>query len=564
MTGRRAVGILSLSLLALFSYRLQAQTEVTYARLLAAAREPQNWLMYSGGYHSQRYSVLNQITPANVKNLEQKWVYQGAVAGAWQSSPLVVDGIMYITQRPNDVLALDAKTGRVFWLYQHTPSPEMRVCCGSNNRGLAILGNTLFTATLDARLIALDATSGRPIWNIQVGDPKQGYSFTLAPLVVKDKVIVGVGGGEYGIRGFVAAYDAGTGKEVWRFYTIPGPGEAGHDSWAACPPNRESYCDPEAWKHGGGSIWLTGSFDPDLNLTFWGVGNAGPDWNPYQRPGDNLYTDSVVALDADTGTLRWHYQFTPNDRYDYDSVQIAVLADITWNGGPLKALLWANRNGNFYVLDRATGRFLLGRPFVKVNWMSGFEESGRPIQTVQPAGAPTFPGNQGGTNWYSPSYSPRTGLFYVSAWEDYATIFGSVPVQFQEGRNFGGGANRPYVPVPGAPAVSGLRRGPINNWTSAAGRGAVIAIDPGTGERKWTFDMNDVTTSGILTTASDLLFTGGQEGYFQALNARTGALLWKVTLGAPVVNGPMTYQVDGKQYVSVISGLSLATFALRE
>ena len=236
----------------------------------------------------------------------------------------------------------------------------MTVCCGANNRGLAILGDTLFMGTLDDHLVAIDAKSGRPVWKTEVADSAAGYSVTLAPLVVKDKVIIGVGGGEYGIRGFIAAFDAHTGKELWKFYTIPGPGEPGHETWEACPP-KSAYCDPEAWKHGGGSVWVTGSYDPGLNLTYWGIGNVGPDYNGDQRPGDNLYTASVVALDADTGKLRWHYQFTPHDRYDYDSVQVPVLADITWKGAPLKAMLWANRNGNFYVLDRATGKFLAGQ-----------------------------------------------------------------------------------------------------------------------------------------------------------------------------------------------------------
>ncbi len=490
MAERRTPAYLSLAVFALIAWLsggLRAQTPVSADRLLNAAKEPQNWLTYSGGYFSQRYSTLNQIDLMNAKNLEQKWVYQGAVAGGWQTTPLVVDGVMYITQRPNDVLAVDAKTGRVFWTYQHVPSPEARVCCGSNNRGLGILGETLFMATLDGQLIALDAKNGQPLWRTQVGEPKAGYSLTLAPLVVKDLVIVGVGGGEYGIRGYISAYDAKSGKERWRFYTVPGPGEAGHETWQPCPPNPVTFCDPDAWKHGGGSIWVTGSYDPVANLTYWGVGNAGPDWSADQRPGDNLYTDSVVALDADTGKLRWHYQFTPHDRYDYDAVQVPVLADINWNGGPVKAMLWANRNGNFYVLDRITGRFLMGKAFVKVNWLSGFDERGRPIQTPQPAGMPTWPGNQGGTNWYSPSFSPRTGLFYVSAWEDYATIFGGVPVEYQEGRQFGGNASRPFVAVPGAPAVAGGRRGPVNNWTEAAGHGAVIAIDPENGAHKWKY-----------------------------------------------------------------------------
>ncbi|HWW88340.1 MAG TPA: PQQ-binding-like beta-propeller repeat protein, partial [Vicinamibacterales bacterium] len=471
-----------------------------------------------------------------------------------------------LTQRPNDVVALDAKTGRAFWIYRHSNSPNLVVCCGAENRGLAILGDLLYMGTLDAHLIALNRKTGRLVWKTQLAESTAGYSLTLAPLVVKDKIVVGVGGGEYGIRGFIAAFNAQTGKEAWRFYTIPGPGDAGFESWAACPPQAPptaTFCDPEAWKHGGGSVWVTGSFDPDLNLTYWGVGNAGPDWNAEQRPGDNLYTDSVVALDADTGRLRWHYQFTPHDRYDYDSVQVPVLADLNWNGTQIKGMLWANRNGNFYVIERATGRFLLGKPFVKVNWSDGFDERGRPHQTPQPPGSPTFPGNQGGTNWYSPSYSPHTGLVYVSAWEAYATIFGGTAVEYKEGRNFGGGVNRPFVAVPGAPAPPG-QRGPINNWTEAAATGAVLALDPQTGALKWKFPMTDVTDSGILTTASDLLFTGGREGYFQALDARSGTLLWKASLGAPIVNGPTTFEVDGKQMVATISGLSLCVFGLRE
>jgi alcohol dehydrogenase (cytochrome c) len=555
---RRLFGLSVTASIGLLSFTLHAQ--VTSQRLVEAAKEPQNWLTYSGGYFSQRHSLLDQITPANVKNLKLQWVYQAPVAGNWQTTPLVVDGIMYVTQRPNDVVALDPVTGRAFWVYRYTPDPNRIVCCGANNRGVAILGDTLFMGTLDAQLIAIDAKSGRQLWKTEVANTKSGYSITLAPLVVKDKVIVGVGGGEYGIRGFISAYDAKTGKEAWKFYTIPGPGEPGHESWKPCPPNPVAYCDPEAWKHGGGSIWLTGSYDPELNLTYWGVGNPGPDWNNVQRPGDNLYTASVVALDADSGRLRWHYQFTPNDPYDYDAVQIPVLVD-NWGGARIKAIAWANRNGNFYILDRATGRFLLGKPFVKVNWMSTFDERGRPVLTPQPPGQPTYPGNQGGTNWYSPSYSPRTGLFYLSAWEDYASIYVPAAQEYKEGRNFGGGGPRGFGPVPGAPGQS---RGPINSWTEAVGHGAIMALDAATGQQKWKFNMTDVTDSGILTTASDLLFAGGREGFFQALDARTGALLWKTNLGGAINSGPMTYRVGNRQHVSVVAGLSLFTFAVEE
>jgi alcohol dehydrogenase (cytochrome c) len=559
MSGKRRV-LAGVFAVLIGAWSLPVHAQVTAQRLASASSEPQNWLTYSGSYYSQRYSTLDQITPANVKNLKLQWVYQSPVAGNWQTTPLVVDGIMYLTQRLNDVVALDAITGRAFWTYRYTPAQDRIVCCGANNRGLAILGNTLFMGTLDAQLIAIDTRTGRPIWKAEVATTKDGYSITHAPLVVKDKVIVGVGGGEYGIRGFIAAYDAATGKEAWRFYTIPAPGEPGSETWQACPTPANGFCDPDAWKHGGGSIWMTGSYDPQLNLTYWGVGNVGPDYNGAQRPGDNLYTDSVVALDVDTGKLKWHYQFTPHDVYDYDSVQVPVLID-NWANNRVNVLTWANRNGNFYVLDRATGRFFLGEPFVKVNWMSGFDERGRPMQTPQPAGQPTYPGNQGGTNWYSPSYSPRTGLFYVSAWEDYASVYSPAPSEYKVGSNFVGGGPQNFSAVPGAP---GLGRSPINIWTEAAGHGAVIALDAKTGREKWKFKMTDVTDSGILTTGSDLLFAGGREGFFQALDGRTGALLWKTNLGAAINSGPITYRVGTRQYVSVVSGLSMFVFALDE
>ena len=539
-------------LLLLAPMNLAAQ--VSFERLLNAADEPHNWLTYSGTYSSIRYSLLEQITPDNVDELELAWVFQAQSLEKFESTPLVVDGIMYLTEAPNTVVALDARRGRVFWIYQYNPSPESRPCCGRVNRGLAILGNTLFLATLDARLIAIDATTGQPLWQTTVANPEAGYAMTLAPLIVKDKVIIGVAGGEYGIRGFIAAYQADTGEEVWRFYTIPAPGEPGHETWEDTTG---------AWRHGGASVWLTGSYDPELNLTYWGIGNPGPDWNPAQRPGDNLYSDSVVALNADTGELEWYFQFTPNDDYDYDAVQIPVLVDLS--GGDFssgKQMLWGNRNGFFYVLDRTTGEFIRGEPFVEINWASGLSESGRPIETPQPSGATTYPGVQGGTNWYSPSYSPSTGLFYLSAWEGYGSVFRSTEVEYQEGLVFLGGV--PDTPFPGGPNVPSTRGGRINVWTEAAGTGAVIAIDPTTGEHRWKFEMTDVTTSGILTTATDVLFTGGREGYFYALDAGTGEEIWRTSLGGEIANGPMSYEVDGTQYVAVAAGNGLFVFGLRD
>jgi alcohol dehydrogenase (cytochrome c) len=528
--------------------------QVTFERLLAAAQEPHNWLTYSGSYSSQRHTTLEQINLSNVDELELKWAFQAQSLESFETTPLVVDGIMYLTEAPNTAIALDAATGRLFWRYQHNPARDARPCCGRVNRGLAALGDKVFMATIDARLIALDTVTGQAVWQKTIAASGAGYAMTLAPLVVKDKVIVGVAGGEYGIRGFIAAYAADTGEEVWRFYTIPAPGEPGFETWED---------GGDAWQYGGASVWLTGSYDPELDLTYWGIGNPGPDWNPAQRPGDNLYSDSVVALDPDTGELKWHFQFTPNDDYDYDAVQIPVLVDLpTRDVTSGKLMLWGNRNGFFYVLDRATGAFVRGNPFVEVNWASGLDERGRPIETPQPLGAVTYPGVQGGTNWYSPSYSPSTQLFYLSAWEGYGSVFRPAEAEYLPGRTFVGGI--PASPLAGAANLPGIRRGPINNWTDALGRGAVIAIDPRTGEQRWRFQTTDVSSSGVLTTATDVLFTGSREGYVYALDARTGALKWRASVGGQGANGPMSYAVAGTQYVAIASGNGLFVFGLRD
>jgi alcohol dehydrogenase (cytochrome c) len=526
------------------------QAQVTFDRILRAGQEPQNWLTYSGSVLSQRHSALTQITPDNVKNLELQWVFQARSLEKYEATSIVADGVLYTVQAPNDVVALDAATGRVFWTYSHTPAAQARPCCGRVNRGVAILGDTLFMATIDARLIALDAKTGRPLWNVTVDGarPEAGYAFTLAPLVVKDKVIIGTAGGEYGIRGFLAAFDARTGKEVWRFYTIPGEGEPGNRTWQG-----------DSWKTGGASVWMTGSYDQESNLTFWGIGNPGPDWNGDNREGDNLYSNSVVALNADTGKLSWHFQFSPHDEFDFDSTQVPVLADMPWQGRPRKVMLWANRNGFFYVLDRTTGEFLLGKPFVEVNWAT-LDEKGRPlrVQGKVPTreGSIITPGNQGGTNWYSPSYSPQTGLFYIPSWVNYTTQYVKQDAEYVEGRTFGGGAPRSPIPP--------VRAGQFLNYAKEdEGYGAVRALDPKTGALKWEFKMTDFTDAGILTTASNVLFSGGREGYFFALDARTGALLWKATVGGRVVSGPMTYAVGGRQYVAAAAGNALFVYALR-
>jgi alcohol dehydrogenase (cytochrome c) len=517
-----------------------SSSSISFDRILHASKEPQNWLTYSGTTFGQRHSLLRQITPENVGNLELQWVFQARSLEKFEATPLVVNGVLYTVQPPNDVVALDAATGRIFWTYAYNPSPKSRTCCGRVNRGLAILGDTLFMGTIDAHLVAIDAKTGQPIWNTVVAGDGRPFSITHAPLVVKDKVIVGTAGGDIGVRAFIAAFDARTGKEDWRFYTIPGPGEPGHETWAG-----------DSWKLGGAAIWNTGSYDPETDLTFWGTGNPAPDWDGRERAGDNLYSDSVVALDADTGKLKWYYQFTPHDEVDYDSTQVPVLADMDWHGQPRKVMLWANRNGLMYVLDRTTGQFLMGKPFVKVNWMNGFDEKGRPMRVPgkvpTPAGSIINPTVLGGTNWYPPSYSPETGLFYIPLWENSGTI----AVEGGRPKSIG---NNPMGAVNLLP-----------NWkTEEEGYGAVRAFDPKTGERKWEFKMNDITWAGVLTTASDLLFSGGREGYFYALDDRTGKLLWKASLGGQINSAPMSYSVNGRQYIAVSAGTALFTFALRQ
>ncbi|HYM09660.1 MAG TPA: PQQ-dependent dehydrogenase, methanol/ethanol family, partial [Bryobacterales bacterium] len=408
---------------------------VSFERLLHAEQEPGNWLMYSGNYRGWRYSSLDQITTENVKQLHPKWIFQMHTTHHVETTPIVVNGILYITQPPNDVFAVDAETGRSLWHYHYRTPEKVYTCCGQVNRGLAILGERLFMATVDAKLVAIDAKSGREVWKTVLADYEQGYAATLAPLVVKDKVIVGVAGGEYGIRGFIDAYYAETGQRAWRFYTIPGPGEPNFGTW-----------ERNSWKTGGGSIWTTGTYDPETNLTYWGVGNPGPDWNDDNRAGDNLYSCSDVALDADTGKLKWYFQYTPHDTHDWDSTQVPVLADMLFRGRERKLLLHANRNGFFYVLDRLTGEYLLAKPYVKQTWAKGIDDKGRPVlvpgQGPTPEGKVVWPGTDGGMNWFSPSYNPVTKLMYVPAREVPENYFKTEAV-YRPGTSFGGGGGGP-------------------------------------------------------------------------------------------------------------------------
>ena len=516
------------------------QAQVTFDRILRAEREPHNWLWYSGTTFNQRHSPLTQITPDNVKNLELQWVWQARSLEKFEATTLAVDGILYTVQAPNDVVALDAVTGRVYWTFSYTPAAIARTCCGRVNRGVSMLGDRIYMGTIDAHLIALDARTGSLVWKQQVADVGESYAITHAPATIKDMVIVGTAGGDLGTRGRITAFDAKTGKERWRFYTVPGPGEPGNDSWSG-----------DSWMKGGAAVWNSPAYDPETNLTFWGTGNPWPDWDGRQRLGDNLYSDSVVALDADTGTLRWHYQFTPHDEVDYDSTQVPILADISWEGKPRKVMLWANRNGLAYVIDRTDGQVLNAKPYVKVNWMDGFDKSKnwRPIRI--PGMVPTAEGKLmmptvlGATNWQPASFSPRTGLLYVSAWENTSTVA-------VEGATPRGIGTNPL-------SQAHLER---NTRTEQEGYGAVRALDPKTLELKWEFKMSDTTWAGVMTTASDLLFSGGKEGYFYALDARSGKLLWRVALGGQVNSGPMSYAVNGKQYIAINAGSALFTFAL--
>ena len=512
-----------------------AWSQVTNEDLLHADENPGNWLTYSGNYQGHRHSRLDQITPSNVGELRLKWVFQRQIREKFETSPLVVDGIMYLTVPPNEAFALDAETGVVLWEYRRQLPPKIITCCGQVNRGLAIHGDRLFMATLDAAVIALDRKTGRLLWESEMIDYRLGYAATHAPLVVKDKVLVGVAGGEYGIRGFIDAYSVEDGKRQWRFYTVPGPGEFGNDTWKG-----------ESWKTGGASIWITGSYDPETNLTYWGVGNPGPDWNGDVRKGDNLFSDAVVALDADTGERKWHFQFTPHDIHDWDATQIMVLVDREFEGRRRKLLITANRNGFYYVLDRGTGEFLHASPFVKQTWAEGIDENGRPIRA--PGKEPTAEGNRiypmvaGGTNWMSPAYSPVTGLYYVTAREGSSVYFKG-EAEYKPGTRFWGGHFD--------------NQDRDQDWA-----GAVRALDPITGKLVWEHKLFRPAWAGLVSTSGGLVFGGTEEGYFKALDAKIGEQLWYVNLGGRIIACPITYLSKGRQHVAIAAGSGLFVFAL--
>ena len=519
----------------------QQRDIVTYERLRYSDREPQNWMHYWGNYQGTHYSALKEITADNVSRLQAQWSIQLPGTSSLETEPLVIDGVMYTSGQPGTVLALDAKTGRQIWRFTRQRKARNPNEINPFNRGVAVLGNRVFVGTLDAALVAIDTRTGLLVWETQVADSMLGYSITSAPLVVKDKVIVGVTGGEFGARGFLDAYDAASGKRLWRWYSIPAPGEFGNDTWAG-----------DSWKTGAGPMWLTGSYDPDLNTLYWTVGNPGAQIDRSVRGnGDNLFTDSVVALDPDSGRRKWHFQFTPNDGHDWDSAQDVILVDRMWRGENRKLLLHADRNGMFYVLDRTNGKFLSGTSFVYQNWNRGLDANGRPIQIPGSNSSPegsflVYPALGGGTNFQAPSYSPITGWLYL-AYTESGQAYISAPVPYEAGRQYIGRGR-------GAAAA-----GPNDPQPSAG----IKTLDPETGKTVWDFKLfQGSNNNGVMATAGGVLFTASREGNLIALDAVTGKFLWRYQTGGNMAASPMSFAVDGRQYIAVASGDSIYCFAL--
>jgi alcohol dehydrogenase (cytochrome c) len=509
---------------------MPAMKEVTGERLARAAQEPHNWLTYFGAYDGKRYSPLSQINRANVKQLAPVWAFQtGKIEGGLNATPLVVDGVMYLVGSYNRVFALDAATGKRFWHY-FCKLPAGPIPYGTSVRGLAVGYGLVFMGTLDNHMVALDAKTGREVWKVEIENyQKCGCNISAAPIVVKDKVVVGVTGGDSAHRGYLNAFDARTGKPAWRFYTIPGPDEPGFETWEA-----------ESWKYGGGATWMTGSYDPELNLIYWGVGNPSSDFYGGDREGDNLYTDSIVALDADTGKLKWHYQEIPHDVYDFDSAYEAVLLDLERNGQKQKLLIHPQKSGYTWVLDRVTGKYLNAWPHVDtINWVKGFDKDGKHIGRLQlPLGQSTLvcPYWGGSRSWNHSAYSPRTGWLYNHGIE-WCGLITPLQQKAHEGRGFVAGTIFPKPPPDGNPY------------------GHIDAFDPVSGAKKWTVKMKYPLTSSLLATGGDLVLTADVEGNFLAYDAKTGELLHSFNTGSGTRGSPITYAVKGRQYIAVPSGL---------
>jgi alcohol dehydrogenase (cytochrome c) len=507
---------------------------VSYARIKNSAAEPQNWLSYWGDLRGTHYSGLKSITPSNVANLAARWTFQFGGSNI-ETTPIVADGLMFVTGPLNAAAALDARTGHPIWRYRR-PLPEVhKNCTVMTNRGFAILGDRLYMATLDTHLVSLDAKTGNVIFDVEVDDYKKGFSITHAPLAIDGKIIVGVTAGECALTGFVDAYDAATGKKLWRLWSIAQPGDPALATWAG-----------KSAETGGGPTWMTGTYDAGTDTLYWTTGNPSPDYDGSVRAGDNLYTCSVLAIDPKTGRMKWYFQFTPHDTHDWDANETPVLIDANFGGKPRKLLIQANRNAFFYVLDRETGEFLLGKAFAKQTWAKGIDAKGRPI--VIPNTDPTPEGNYvcpdatGATNWNSPSYDPNTGLFYVGVVEACAT-YTSVTKE----------------PKPGDPYVGTGQQ--LDDVVKTPG--FVRAIDPLTGSVRWNFPLQlGSHAAGMLGTAGGVLFAASKDGYLIALDSRRGKLLWKYQTGAEIRSSAISYAVNGQQYIAISNDSSLMTFAL--
>jgi alcohol dehydrogenase (cytochrome c) len=498
-----------------------------------------DWSTYHGGDNGNRYSPLDQINRTTVTRLAPAWVYPMADASRLQVTPVVVEGVMYVTN-VNECVALDAGSGRRIWRYQRERTKGLAGDAASGiNRGVAVAGDRLFMVTDHAHLIALNRFTGDLVWETTMADWRQNYGATSAPLVVRDLVVSGISGGDEGVRGFLAAWDRATGKEVWRFWTVPARGEPGSETWSG-----------SAIEHGCASTWLTGTYDPDLQTLYWPTGNPCPDYDGAERKGDNLYADSILALDPKTGRLKWHFQYTPHDLWDWDAQQPPVLVDATWGGQPRKLLLHANRNGFFYVLDRASGKLLLAKPFVKrLTWAKEIGADGRPVlnpdQAPNAEGRTVCPAVEGATNWFSTAFSPTTGLYYVQTLEK-CTLYSRAPETWQAGRSFYGGTTRRAA---GAPGEKVLR-----------------AIDIATGAIKWELPQQGTASSwgGALATAGGLVFVGDDSGALTAVDASTGQSLWEFPANVLWKASPMTYVFDQRQYIAVAAGPNILAFRLIE
>jgi alcohol dehydrogenase (cytochrome c) len=527
---RNFVSLLAICL-ACVLFAAPVRGQVTFERLVNSAKEPQNWMTYSGDYSGKRFSALDQINRTNVHSLVAKWVYQTGATGKLETSPLVVDGILYATAQDDRAFALDARTGRPIWMYQRQLPGDIRPCCGRVNRGLAIFGDKVFLGTLDAHVIALDAKTGNVVWDVVAADYRTGHSFTVAPLAVKDLVVIGIAGGEYGVRGFIDAYDAATGERKWRFYTVPGPDEPGHESWEG-----------DSWKTGGAPAWNTGTYDPVTNQIFWPTGNPAPSNRGKGRAGDNLYSNSLLALNADTGKINWYFQFTKHDEHDWDATQVPVMID----AGGKHLIVQADRNGFFYVIDRTSGKLLSATAYGKITWSDTKDAEGRPVANNQSSptleGRTVCPGALGTTNFMAPTYDPQTALFYVTA-RDQCDTFSTAPQPYEAGHAYYGSA---YFPSEEAEPY----------------RGFLKAIDPTTGQVKWAFEHTSPTWSGVLSTAGGLAFSGDAEGNFIAFDAASGKPLWHFQMGGAVYAAPMAFAVDGKEYVAIAAGSAVYAFGL--